>query len=334
MSLLRVAASLASSFFFSSFALAQVSAPSCTSESWQWTYNSAGQSPCTVTAYLMATCDGGQYNLPPLLPGLSYFGPTSIGAADLCYCNTVAYSLISACDACQGEQWLAWSEWMANCTKTLPPSSFPNPIPSGIHVPQWALLDVTNENDWNANKSYAVGDSPELGPGSILGPSGVSVIPSSTSRASSSGTPISATTTPSSSGGSGSNMTIIIAGSVAGSIVTIFIILGIFICLRRRSQPAPAVSAGVGAPQPHVDEIPRPPDEITSAPSSLPDRPITMRFYDPKDPTTFPGYQGDPYSQDTRSQAPMSLYIASGSTLVSTQTSLPQAKGYHGLPTV
>jgi hypothetical protein len=82
MSLLRVAASLASSFFFSSFALAQVSAPSCTSESWQWvwipcfrrhilwhlydlmdcvqTYNSAGQSPCTVTAYLMATCDGGR----------------------------------------------------------------------------------------------------------------------------------------------------------------------------------------------------------------------------------------------------------------------------------
>lgn len=51
---------------------------------------------------------------------------------------------------------------------------FPNPVPSQIRVPQWALLDVTvcrqvfllwhcshnplqNENLWNANKSYSVG---------------------------------------------------------------------------------------------------------------------------------------------------------------------------------
>jgi hypothetical protein len=48
---------------------------------------------------------------------------------------------------------------------------FPNPVPSGIRVPHWALLDVTNENLWDFNKSYAAGDSPELAPGSTPGPS-------------------------------------------------------------------------------------------------------------------------------------------------------------------
>ena len=84
MSLLRVAA-LASLYFYSAraFAVAQVSGPICTSATWQWvstaycgpgstffgllydlmyciqTFNSLGQSPCTVTAYMMATCNGG-----------------------------------------------------------------------------------------------------------------------------------------------------------------------------------------------------------------------------------------------------------------------------------
>ena len=57
---------------------------------------------------------------------------------------------------------ISWSEYVTNCTKISPPSSwvsdvvenllrltltlsqrFPNPIPTGTRVPQWALLDVT-----------------------------------------------------------------------------------------------------------------------------------------------------------------------------------------------
>ena len=58
----------------------------------------------------------------------------------------------------------SWSEYSFNCTETLPPSQwvsvleeyvgfdidvgplvrrFPNPVPEGIRVPYWALLDVT-----------------------------------------------------------------------------------------------------------------------------------------------------------------------------------------------
>jgi hypothetical protein len=52
----------------------------------------------------------------------------------------------------------------------------------------------------------------------------------------------------------------------------------------------------------------------------------------PEDSTTFPEYQGHPHTQDTRSQVPMSLYIANGSTLSNTQTSLPQAKDITAYP--
>ncbi|KAN0120552.1 hypothetical protein V8E52_004379 [Russula decolorans] len=58
---------------------------------------------------------------------------------------------------------IRWSQWVANCTKTFPPSLFPNPVPSQIHVPQWVLLGVTNEN--LVTVSHPI-DSPELGPGS------------------------------------------------------------------------------------------------------------------------------------------------------------------------
>jgi hypothetical protein len=58
-----------------------------------------------------------------------------------------------------------------------------------------------------------------------------------------------------------------------------------------------------------------------------------MKFYDPNDPTTFPGYQGGPRSLDTpsASQVPLSSYVGSGSTLGGMQPS-PRARGYHGYP--
>ncbi|KAF8465590.1 hypothetical protein DFH94DRAFT_354245 [Russula ochroleuca] len=325
MALLRVAAPLASLFFFSAFSVAQVFAPSCTSAKYQWTFNSLTQSPCTVIVNLMATCDGGKYTLSPLAPGYVYYGPYGVADADLCYCNTVGYSLFSACGACQGQEWITWSEWVTNCTKVLPPSSFPNPVPSGIRVPHWALLDVSNENDWNPNKSYYAGDTPEAGPGSLISPSsvpsGVSTTPTYSLNPSSTGSP---TPLP----GGGSSNTGAIAGGVVGGVAVIAAAIAAIFYLRRRSRATSAVSAGVGASQsqqPLSDEV---------VPPSSSGSPTTMRFYDPNDRTTFPGYQGSPHSPDILSQAPMSSYIGTRSTLGNTQTSLPQAMGYHGHPTV
>ena len=94
------------------------------------TFNSAMQSPCTVIVNLMATCDGGsefvwlfaypghvvlslsEYTLLPLSPGYVYYGPWGDADADLCYCNTVGYSIFSACGACQGQEWITCGHYI------------------------------------------------------------------------------------------------------------------------------------------------------------------------------------------------------------------------------
>ncbi|KAH9976940.1 hypothetical protein BJV77DRAFT_1053249 [Russula vinacea] len=296
---LRVVPPLASFFFSSAFAVAQVSAPNCTaptSQTW-WEYNSANQSPCTVLANLMSTCSGGQYTLMPLQPNYTYPGATS-AAANLCYCSTVGYSLFSACAFCQEGFWVDWSTWVTNCSRTMPPTSFPNPVPSGIWVPQWAHINITIYNYWSNNTAFQVGDSPEFGPGSIIGPSNASVTP-----------------TPPPSKSSSVNAGAI-AGGVVGFIVVVLIVLVAIFYLRRRSWARAAASADVDASQQQQPES----DEV--APLSMSEPP---RIYDPDDPTTFPVIPP---------QLPMSSNIETRNSLANSQASQPQVGGYHGHPTV
>jgi hypothetical protein len=137
---------------------------------------------------------------------------------------------------------------------------------------------LQNENNWNADKSSAVGggnplpcplvtvshlhltlDTPELGPGTILGPSGsgststgpTNAYPftpaSSSSSYSASGVSrgsSSNSATPIPIGGHSSN-TGAIAGGVAGGIAAISIaIAALLFYLRRRHPPAPSASDG------------------------------------------------------------------------------------------
>jgi len=44
----------------------------------------------------------------PLLSGQEYLGPSVSEGSDLCACNTVTYSLISACGACQYAIWIEY----------------------------------------------------------------------------------------------------------------------------------------------------------------------------------------------------------------------------------
>ena len=46
------------------------------------------------------------YYLGSLPPGDVYYGANGNSGANLCYCNTVTYSLFSACGACQGQKWI------------------------------------------------------------------------------------------------------------------------------------------------------------------------------------------------------------------------------------
>jgi len=146
--------------------------PGCPA-SWSWSFNSINQTPCEVAAYLQGACNDGVFTIPTLEPGNSYTGPTGNGDdSDLCKCNTVVYSLMSACDACQGSKWFTWNTWSHNCTKTDPATTFSNIIPSGTKVPEWAFLSVST-GTWDPVLAYQVGDATEVNagqPGTLAAP--------------------------------------------------------------------------------------------------------------------------------------------------------------------
>ncbi|KAH9021563.1 hypothetical protein EDB85DRAFT_414479 [Lactarius pseudohatsudake] len=289
--------------------VAQISAPNC-SVSWKWSFNTLGQNMCMIAAYLMSTCNGGVFTIDALQPGYSYTGPSNdTDDVNPCKCNTVTYNLISACDACQGSTWKTWSEYSFNCTTTLPPSTFPNAVPQGTRVPQWALVDNTLENLWNATKAYVTGVTPELEPGSLISAStSGSVSPTSSTSSS-----------PSSSSRSGSN-TAAIAGSVAGGVAALAAIGALLFYFLRKRQRSQAPSAVVdGATPPMSQKHPLSGDETHVAP---------MKLYDPNDPSTFPEYQRVP----TSTQDVYGPDAPNGDTLAKAQPTHPQ--GYHGLPTV
>jgi len=293
-------------FSSSATAGAQIFAPNCSTadSEWDWTFNSLNQNPCIIAAYLESACNNGEASIYPLPQGWTYQGPSNpdLYGDDSCLCNTVTYSLLSACGACQGNDWVTWSEYVYNCTKTLPPSTFPSPVPAGTSVPQWALLDVTFENEWDSNKSLAIGDSPEIGPGSLIGnPGSVITIPTGTFSTSAifTGVPSTDPSFFSSSGGSSPNMGAIVGGVVAAVAVIAIAVLGFFYLRRRRTKAPTSAFVDEGASPPHNDGAAgrKLLDDSTDASLSTPEIQASMapmRVYNPNDPTTFPGQQGAP----------------------------------------
>jgi hypothetical protein len=87
------------------------------------TFNSYGQSPCRVAAYMLSTCNNGSmsfplvfanfasessylvaYQIPEDSPYLFYTPPGS----NECKCSSITYSLLAACSGCRGGQWLTY----------------------------------------------------------------------------------------------------------------------------------------------------------------------------------------------------------------------------------
>jgi len=274
--------------------LAQVSFPNCTVVGYEWSYNSLKQNPCDVAATLVSTCYGGTFSFAPLPFSWKYSGPPS-GQSNLCQCNTVVYSLISACGGCQGSSWISWPQWSYNCSSTAPPSTFPFAIPDGTRVPHWSYLDVTLTGDWNATAAQSAGDSPEAKPS-----------PTTTSSAAGA----------SSSSNQNKSHTGLIAGAAAGAVVGVSLLIGIIFWYlwRWRSrgegqQPtSPANEAFVNAQKisfpvspSHTETLTTPspgPLTHTEAQPAGPFRQLgpddsiismsTDRYYDPSDPNTFP----------------------------------------------
>ncbi|KAI9438025.1 hypothetical protein H4582DRAFT_230300 [Lactarius indigo] len=334
---LRVSSSLAvltSLFLLSAgdVVVAQISAPNCTSLSLQWSLNSIGQNPCSVAANLLGTCHGGEFTLYPIQDSsYSYLGPPVEQGVNLCFCNTVVYNLLSACSVCQGGDLRTWSDYSHNCTKTMDPSTFPNPIPPETRVPRWALQDVTLVNLWNATTAFTTGDTPEILPGELISTSSSSSVSPTSSTSSSAPTSASPIST---SSRSGSN-TAAIAGGVAGGVVAIAVIAGLVFIFWRRQQRAQAPSAAflVNGQSPPPSTSPM--SQVHSAPTYNHTQGSLMTLYDPNNPSTYPTLQeGVPTS--TPNQDVPAIVSYDGNLKRNNPTNMQplRPQGYHGLPTV
>ncbi|KAJ3736147.1 hypothetical protein DFJ43DRAFT_704925 [Lentinula guzmanii] len=218
---------------------AQETDATCVLASLQWSLNSQKQSPCAVASSLIGVCTGGDYNVVALPNTDSdYLGP-SIDAANPCQCNTVVYSLMSACSLCQNGTIITWSEWTTNCATIY--DDFPKPIPDGLRVPAYAYLDVEAQDTFDANAAMQDANATES-----------TALPSSTSKISS--TQSSITVSQTSSARASANTTSSasesltapsdprsnsIGGGVVGGILglaLLLLFLGFFITLRRRRR--------------------------------------------------------------------------------------------------
>ncbi|PFH52185.1 hypothetical protein AMATHDRAFT_57539 [Amanita thiersii Skay4041] len=217
-------------------------------------YNKAHRDPCRIAESLAGVCEVQGFNIPPLPQGNVYFGPSSTEAND-CRCNSVFYSMLSACAACQNRPWLSWTRYDTQC-RNVTVTTFPRSLPPGVGVPHYAYLDVSVSGNFSLDDALNAGGVESTAP-----------VPSSTST-STSGTH------------SGSNKAGAIAGGVVGGVVGAALLGGLalwwFWYRKRRSSAsqsrlAPVLNMQSTTPTPYPIPISPPP-----------------KLYDPHDPTTYP----------------------------------------------
>jgi len=285
---------------------AQVSAPNCSNSTYGWSFNSLGQSPCLVAAYLAGVCNDGSFVISALLPQNSYTGPSGSDDGDMCKCNTVTYNLISACDACQGSPWIPYSSWSLNCTSVATAGTFPRSIPAETRVPRWAYLDPTPRDNWNSTAASLAGDSPEV-------TGGVSIVPTSVRSSQTSITPTSSSeaSSPLSAPQSSSSKTGGIAGGVVGGVIGATLIAGLVTWCTVRRRRARSVRSAIDASDQHGDKK----QGVVHHPPII----EALRLYNPSDPNTYP-----------RSTPSMDLC----QTNQNNQNLQPLRQAYKGLPEI
>ncbi|KIK49217.1 hypothetical protein CY34DRAFT_307417 [Suillus luteus UH-Slu-Lm8-n1] len=266
-------------------AFAQSSTVTCIS-SFGWMNNTIGQDPCVVASYLESVC--GAFTVGPLPPS-TYYGAPSAAAANTCTCSTVTYSMMGACSDCQNASYLSWSSWSSSCSK-MSIGEYPNDIPAGTRVPNWAYLNVTGGFDPVAAQNN--GDLPESTAANVQSTTTVtysttlsaSLTTVYTSLTSSAATATGLSTTSASSSTS-SNVRAIAGGVVGGILGTTIIGLVVWFLVKRRrtsTTPSPAFS--------DIGRVPGHTQSFYSTNTNIFPMAQQSRLYDPSDPTTFPGH--------------------------------------------
>ncbi|KAH9853692.1 hypothetical protein C2E23DRAFT_820236 [Lenzites betulinus] len=302
--------------------------------SFSWMSNSLGQSPCLVSSYLLLPCDATSSSFVfPLTAGEHYNLPSST-TATLCRCNTVFYSMISACATCQGQGAFipTWSDYSAFCTSP-DIQSYPEDINSGTAVPAWAYIDVRTVDDFSPVQAQAVAseglpESTALSSGStatsvrsasaIISGSATGA-PRSTTTSSGSGSNSGSNSGSGSGSGSGddttstkksTNIAPIVGGVVGGVVGAIVIGLALWFFVRRRrnaTRNAPTGPVDLTAGE-YGQYAEKPTDYSQGAygfPAPIPSPLASPKVYNPDDPTTFPDNSDAraPSSHDTTAVA-------------------------------
>ncbi|KAG8898923.1 hypothetical protein FRB99_007036 [Tulasnella sp. 403] len=307
------AAVAASSALWSLSVSAQVlTNATCLSNS-KWTYNSLGQTPCLIAAYLDAQCNNGQWTVWSLGGTDWHYNPPENTSANPCGCSTVVYSMLQACAYCQGSTIGTWSAWIVNCPTIYAKLGYPYAVPPGTTIPAWAFLDPRLSGAWDATTANAYAVSPS---GSITpNVSGASATPAPASSSQASPTTSSSSTSASPTSSS-SNIGPIVGGAIGGTLgglaILSLVIFFIWKSMKKdtASHPTPP-AAPFGQNNGGVDAVPwegrnsglgpagafmgpeKPPGTPSVVAETLPlMRPIVaspFRPYDPLDPSTYAG---------------------------------------------
>ncbi|KAK7435695.1 hypothetical protein VKT23_019528 [Stygiomarasmius scandens] len=125
------------------------------SSGFSWAGNTRGDSPCALSAAVLAPCNKtGTQIVPPLSFGHDSYDPATLsgGAVSKCYCTWATYNLLSACAACQSfsSAVTTWSFFIRECDGNLSANTY---YPSGLvsddntEIPFYASV---NPQTWTA----------------------------------------------------------------------------------------------------------------------------------------------------------------------------------------
>ncbi|KIP11633.1 hypothetical protein PHLGIDRAFT_33323 [Phlebiopsis gigantea 11061_1 CR5-6] len=289
----------------------QITSANCLA-GFDWTFNGRSQSPCLLAAYLDGAClsDPSQAFVDALAPDHHYTLPTS--AADDCYCNTVFYSVMAACSACQDDEFLPYTTWTTNCTNTFL-QTFPESVPVGTAIPAWAFLPIEpTDNLWNLTvaKAYAAENTTEITAPSASA-SGSSPSASSPATSASVGSSASGTPTAVAAASSKKSNTGAIVGGVVGGVGGALLLAAALLLWfrhRRAQRRPPSAQFRQPSPPPLVATPYSPESEkpLFSPVSAAFSAGAPAKLYNPDDPSTFPDAQRNVdsvYSQGNRGSA-------------------------------
>lgn len=212
--------------------------------------------------------------MPQLAVNELYPGPD---ADDVCACNSIVYSLLSACAACQSRFYIDWTSWTTHCA-TIIVAGFPKTISNDIAVPRWAYNNMTNASVSKFDIDQAI----ETTAGGTI----------THTRAQASTVPASTASDSAPGHLTGTSKGLMIVGSVVGSVVAAYLVIWLVLRWARRRAGKPLSEGQIYRPLVQIKIPYEPIDNKSLTFSPLKEMDITSRDQDTNHPFASSGYSG------------------------------------------